>query len=328
MESSTLLAIAPCPRSEEQEWIDTWNRVDEELACSPEPVVEDESEYYFTKFHDYILIRREVQPSLNYATSICMHLHHILTLIRTYGEEALSAVSYPESHFDLQALLRDDIPEETTLEKAQHSFSVHHTAICECLKRISRSCDLPSYRDFSDKRNWFYHVYCTPDAEINRDGTEQGMKWAVKDAKKTYEDLLLKVITTISELKAVSANKEAWRPAHLPQWGPSVGDREGEENEAKSENSDSDNDNDDHDADSTFDTSYHSNQPMLSANPTIPDYSYPQYDDGCLIRPLRALYFRSRLCRTVMGKICDFTWNRMIEYCSFHGVDTPEETDG
>jgi hypothetical protein len=325
MESSTLLTIVPCPKSEEQGWIDACNRVEEELARYPKPVVEDESGYDMTEFHDHTLSRFEVQPALNYATSICMHLHRILTLIKTHGEEALSTVSCTESHFDLQALLRGGIPEETTLEKAQHSFSVHHTAICECLKGISISCDLPSYRDFSDKRNWFCHVYCTPDAEINRDGMEQGMKWAVKDAKKMYEDLLPKVITTISELKAISTNDQAWRPVDAPQWGPSVGDREGEENEATFENSDSDNDNDD--LNSTFDTSYHSNQAMLSANPTIPNSSYPQYDDGCLTRPLRALYFRSRLFRTVMRKICNFTWNRMIEYCSFHGVDTPEETD-
>ncbi|KAF2790308.1 hypothetical protein K505DRAFT_327655 [Melanomma pulvis-pyrius CBS 109.77] len=62
--------------------------------------------------------------------------------------------------------------------------------------------------------------------------------------------------------------------------------------------------------------------------PITDHLAYYQHDDGVLTRPIRALYFHSRIVRRAVDKICDFAWNRRIEYNRHHGIDLPEVSDG
>jgi hypothetical protein len=325
MASSTPPSDTTSSTSEDQAWVDLLDSLIHQSSLRPVPVDEDYP-YYTTTFHDETVFRWEVQRGLDYTKSIYMHLQRVLSLISTHGEEALSSPS-PVSHFDIHAVMEGGIAEESGLEKAQHSFAVHHTAISECLKALGSSWGLPSYEEFRKQRNWFCHDYCTPDAEYEG----KGMAWAVRGGKEKFEDLLQEVVTPILALTALMDDETAWMKFEPPDWKTEIMGEVNEEKEKDEKDEDDsgyDIDGDDCEMELTLDSSEEISTPSSEVEATTPDANYYEHDDGILTRPFRFLYFHSRLCRNVMEKICNIMWNRRIEYCTFHGVDTPEEMDG
>jgi hypothetical protein len=135
MASSTPLADTTSSTTEDQAWGDLLDSLIHESSLRPN-LADEGCKYYTTTFHDETVFRWEVQRALDYVKFLCIHLHRVLSLISTHGEEALSTPS-SICHLDMHAVLEGGIAEESELEKAQHSFAVHHTAISECLKVIS-----------------------------------------------------------------------------------------------------------------------------------------------------------------------------------------------
>lgn len=324
MASSTPFTDTTSSTAEDQAWVDLLDSLIHESSLRPNPV-DEEYKYYTTTFHDETVFRWEVQRALDYVKSICIHLHRVLSLISTHGEEALSTPS-SISHFDIHAVLDGGIEEESELEKAQHSFAVHHISLSECLKGMSSSWGLPSYTEVSERRNWFCHNYCTPDAEYGG----SGMAWAVRGGKEKYEDLLQKARSTIATLNALIDDETVWTKFEPQDWRTGVRggvDAGGDKGERYGEDSGYDSNGDDYGMDFILVSSGKVFTPSSDVEATTPNTNYYEHD-GILTRPFRFLYFRSRLCRDVMEKICNITWNRRTEFRRFYGIDTPEQMDG
>jgi len=289
------------------------------LPQSPTSSDANELRYYTTTLYDHIVYRWQVENALEHVKCIYIHLHHALAIINAYGEEALGTPSQMLETFEL--CWKEGTIMETEVEKAQHSLAAHHTAISECLRKIDTFyCGLPSNRGFSGKRNWFCHDYCTPDAE----GPFWGMKRAIANAKGEYECLLPRVVHTIIELTNLLQNREIWKDWHeinvATSWAV-VDDscKNSDTSHSKEEALPMENESYLPEAGNNGDTAYSQKEALRIEN------EHHQIDDGFLTRPLRALYFNSRICRRVLDWICNFTWNRQLEYNWYHGIERPED---
>jgi hypothetical protein len=177
-----------------------------------------------------------------------------------------------------------------------------------------------------EQRNWFCHNYCTPDAEYEG----SGMAWAVRGGQEKYEDLLQKVRATISALTALLDNETVWTKFEPRDWRAEFRDgvdEGGEKDEKDGEEYGYDSNGDVNEMDFTLVSSGKVFTPSSDVEATTPNTDYYEHDDGILTRPLRFLYFRSKLFRDVMEKVCNITWNRRTEYRRFYGTDTLEEMD-
>ena len=280
----------------------------------------NELRYYTTTLYDHIIYRWQVENALEHAKCIYIHLHHALAIVGTHGEEALGTPSQMLETFEL--CWKEGTIMETEVEKAQQSLAAHHTAISECLRKIdSIYYGLPSNQGFRGKRNWFCHDYCTPDAE----GPFWGMKRAIANAKGEYECLRPRVVDTVVELTNLLQNKETWKEWHknnvATPWA--VVDDSCENSDTSHSEAEAlpmENEFYPHEAGGkNGETAYSQKEALL-----IED-EHHQIDDGFLTRPLRALYFNSRICRHVLDWICNFTWNRRLEYNWYHGIENPED---
>lgn len=323
MDSITPIYPHCSPEPTEQSWVDVCrSKASQGFRTIPiqhvEPV-DEEYESHTTTYRQQTIFRREIIPTLRYAKEICMHLHRLLSIIEEYGEDALSTASPSASQLDLDALLRGDIEPETDLQIAQHRFATYHTAVSECLKGVEIECGLPVYLSFSRTRNWFCHDYCTPDAETNG----RGMWWAVEFQKREYEDLLPQVVKAISELTALSNDAETWKPMdRSPKCVTCTVVKEEEDIGVDSGHND---DSDSPAVESALDSGHEVYDAQPSIETATPASRYHKYDDGFLTYPLRALYFRSQLYRTMMDAMGDFWWNRKLEFCEFHDIDPLEK---
>lgn len=138
------------------------------------------------------------------------------------------------------------------------------------------------------------------------------MAWAVRGGKEKYEDLLQKVVTTMLALTALMDDETVWTKFEPPDWGTEAmgGVDEEEEMDGKDEeDSGYDSDDDDSGMDLTHVSSRKIFTPSIEVEATTPDANYYEHDDGTLTRPFRFLYFRSRLYRNAMEKVCNFAWN-------------------